>query len=409
MPWQTPWAPTATELNACIECGLCLPHCPTYRLTGDETASPRGRLNAMSAVASGDAVIDETFAEIMSFCLQCRACEPACPSLVPFGRAMEGARAEVAWSLATPGHAVRRTVLGALLPRRWVMRIATQAARLAQRFALSRGLPPSVRRGLLGLRPLGDSAPSIGGVFEPEGTAIAEVGLLAGCVMDEWFGEVHAATIRVLTEAGYRVVVPGAQKCCGALAAHDGAAPEAERLAGANVQAFERFDIVVSDAAGCSAHLKQYQHWADGGESLGSKTRDVTELVAQALVDGRLPHLPATSVEVAVQDPCHLRHAQRVVAEPRDIISAAGFRPVDIDEVGMCCGAAGIYSLLRPDTSSELGRKKAVEVTNTGAGIVASANPGCEMQLRTYLDGDIEVVHPVELYARALDRFTQNQ
>ena len=402
MGWQTPWAPAPEELSACIECGLCLPHCPTYRLTGDESASPRGRLNAMAAVASGELDVDEAFADVMGFCLQCRACEPACPSMVPFGRAMEGARAEVGWAHPTPTRAIRRSILGTWLARPWAVRLATWGAGLVRRFGLTRGLPSAMRLGLAGLRPSRTSPSLRGTVHDPDGEAIADVGLLAGCVMDPWFPDVHASTVRVLTAAGYRVVVPGAQTCCGALAAHDGAAWEAERLAAINVEAFGRVDLVVTDAAGCGAHLKDYVHWSDDGEAFGAKVRDVTELVAAAIENGLLPRLPSRDEVVAVQDPCHLRHAQRITDQPRDVVRAAGYEVVDVDDTGMCCGAAGVYSVMHPETSSELGRAKAVEVERTGATIVASANPGCEMQLRSHLDGRHRIVHPIELYAEAL-------
>jgi glycolate oxidase iron-sulfur subunit len=220
--------------------------------------------------------------------------------------------------------------------------------------------------------------------------------------MDPWFGPVHDATVAVLREAGYRVVVPEPQTCCGALAAHDGHTEEARRLAEANVAAFAGADLVVSDAAGCTAHLEDYRHWAQGGEDLASKVRDATELVAGLIADGRLPTLTVDRGRVAVQDPCHLRHAQRIVREPRDILRAAGYRPVEIDQDGLCCGAAGVYSVLEPETSAELGRRKADQVRGTGVTIVSSANPGCEMQLRAHLGAGHRIAHPVELYWESL-------
>jgi glycolate oxidase iron-sulfur subunit len=197
-------------------------------------------------------------------------------------------------------------------------------------------------------------------------------------------------------------VVPAGQTCCGALAAHDGAAGPAAGLAARNVAAFEGVDVVVSDAAGCGAHLAEYRHWAEGGADLGDRVRDVTVLVAEAIDAGRLPTLPGGRGPVALQDACHLRHAQRVTAEPRRIVSAAGHEVVEIDEVGMCCGAAGVYSVLRPETSAELGRTKADQVRASGAVVVSSANPGCEIQLRSHLDDGFRIAHPIELYHEAL-------
>lgn len=399
--WRTRWAPTPAELSACVECGLCLPHCPTFRLTGDESASPRGRLNAMSAVARGELPLDEAFADVMQFCLQCRACEAACPSLVPFGRAMEGARAEVAAAMPGDGRITRRAV-GKWLGRRRLVGLATFTAALGQRVGAGRWLPGRLGSGLRGLRRLPMRRRSVVGRSAGPDRPVASVGLLAGCVMDPWFTGVHEATIDVLTAAGYRVVVPPEQTCCGALATHDGAADDAARLAAINVVAFAECDLVVADAAGCSAHLRGYDHVVGDGASLAARALDATVLVAQAIAEGRLPMLPTNGRRVAVQDPCHLRHAQRVVHEPRAILRAAGYEVVEIDPDGMCCGAAGVYSLARPEASHELGQRKAAQVKATGVDLVASANPGCEIQLRSHLGPSASVAHPIELYAEAL-------
>jgi glycolate oxidase iron-sulfur subunit len=224
--------------------------------------------------------------------------------------------------------------------------------------------------------------------------------------MDPWFQGVHQATIGLLSSAGYGVEVPDQQTCCGALAAHDGAGRDAKRLARRNVAAFSGFDLVVADAAGCSAHLKEYEHWAEGGGDLAGRVRDATEVIADELAAGRLPVLRAGKGAVAVQDPCHLRHAQRIVDQPRAILVAAGYTPVEVDPGGMCCGAAGVYSLLYPETADELGRLKAAEVAAAGSALVASANPGCEMQLRRHVGSGVRVAHPVELYWEALQRET---
>lgn len=400
MAYVTPDAPTRSELSACVQCGLCLPHCPTFRLTGRESASPRGRLMAMSAVLDGVLTVDEAFDDAMSFCLQCRACEAVCPGLVPFGRAMEGARAELAVQRPTPQRRTRRLLLGSILPNRTAMSLITFGASLVQRVRLGGMLPATIRRSFVGMRRLGGRSSWVGREVLPAGSPRATIGLLAGCVMDDWFGPVHDATVEVLRAAGYRVIVPPAQTCCGALAAHDGHVEVTRRLARTNREAFSDVDLIVSDAAGCTAHLKEYDHWA--GPGFQDRVRDVTELVAELIDAGDLPTLPADRGNVAVQDPCHLRHAQRITSAPRAILRAAGYTPVEIDPDGLCCGAAGIYSVLHPDTSHELGTRKADQIRSTSASIVSSANPGCEMQLRSHLDGKIEVSHPVELYWEAL-------
>ncbi len=400
MAFVTPEAPTRPELSACVQCGLCLPHCPTFRLTGRESAGPRGRLMAMSAVLDGVLAVDEAFDDAMSFCLQCRACEAVCPGLVPFGRVMEGARAELDVQRPSPQRRARRMILGLVLPNRGLIRLATVGAALVQRLRLGGMLPGPIRRSFAGMRRLGGRQSWVGHEALPAHEPIGTVGLLAGCVMDAWFGAVHDATVGVLTAAGYRVTVPQAQTCCGALASHDGHVDVTRELAERNREAFSGVDLVVSDAAGCTAHLKEYDHWA--GEGFQSKVRDATELVAELIEGGRLPSMEVNRGAVAIQDPCHLRHAQRITAAPRRILAAAGYTPVEIDPDGLCCGAAGIYSVLHPGTSAELGSRKATQVLASGAPVVASANPGCEMQLRSHLDGKVAVAHPIELYWRAL-------
>lgn len=403
MAWVTDLHPTKSELDACVQCGLCLPHCPTFRLTGLETASPRGRLAAMSAVSHGLAEVDQEFADVVGFCLQCRACEPVCPGLVPFGRAMEGARAEVAAQVPDPRRARRHRLLRRVLVSRSWRRSLTAGAALAQRARLGGVMPGPLRLGLRGLRRLPMRPPEVlGGTWEPSGPVRATAALLAGCVMEPWFDPVHRAVIELLTLGGYRVTVPSGQTCCGALAAHDGAAQLARELAEVNRAAFQSFDLIVADAAGCSAHLKEYEHWTDGGEQVASRARDAVEVVAALIDEGLLRRRQPTGDLVAVQDPCHLRHAQRLVEAPRKIVEAAGYSVVDLDEGGFCCGAAGLYSLVQPEASARLGAAKAEQVAKSGARIVASANPGCEMQLRSHLDQSITIAHPIELYANAI-------
>lgn len=400
MGWVTEFHPTHAELSACVQCGLCLPHCPTYRLTGRDTASPRGRLMAMSAVADGIIQVDESFAEVMDFCLQCRACEVVCPGLVPFGRAMEGARAEVAAQVPDKPARARRLALGRVLGSPTIMRLVTTGMRLMRATGLAR-LAPSVLAGpLKGVRPLGRST-SLRGTVGGNGV-LGTAAVLAGCVMEQWFSPVQEATVDLLIRAGYRVVVPRDQTCCGALAAHEGAADAARRLARRNIGGFAGVDLVVVTAAGCSAHMAEYGHWADDGADLARRSRDVTMVVADLIEAGALPAFHDDRGRVAVQDPCHLRHAQRQTAAPRTILRAAGYDPVDVDPTGMCCGAAGLYSLKHPKTSAELGRRKASEVVATETTLVASANPGCEIQLRQHLDDWYRVAHPVELYHQSL-------
>jgi glycolate oxidase iron-sulfur subunit len=228
------------------------------------------------------------------------------------------------------------------------------------------------------------------------------VGLLAGCIQDEWFRPVNHAAIELLEMAGFRVDVPLGQTCCGALAAHDGKALQARSLAARNLPVLSGYDQVVVTSAGCSAHVREYRHWADDGEQVGERAVDVTVALARAIETGLLPRMAAGMGQVAIQDPCHLRHAQRVTAEPRRILEAGGYEVVEIDPAGMCCGAAGLYTVLQPEASRELGNRKADQIRSTGVSRVASANPGCEMQLRSALGAGFEIAHPIEWYLRAV-------
>ena len=402
MGWVTEEHPTDQELDACVQCGLCLPLCPTFRLTGKETASPRGRLQAMNAVRDGLFEVDETFEHIMDFCLGCRACEPVCPGMVPYGRALEGTRAEIVAQRPSASHRLRAFLLGSLLGSRGTLNVGSTLLGFAQMLRLTELAPRRYRRLTSGLRPLrGRSDASVG--HSGGSGAAGSVGLLSGCVQDQWFRPTNHAAIELLEMAGYRVEAPLAQTCCGALAAHDGKAPEARSLAAINTPAFDGYDMIVATAAGCSAHLREYAHWADDGESVGSRSIDITVAIAEAIERGLLPRVETDNGEIGIQDPCHLRHAQRVTAEPRAILEAAGYQVVEIDPAGMCCGAAGLYTILQPEASQELGNQKAEQIRSTGVKRVASANSGCEMQMRSALGDEVEIRHPIEWYLDAIE------
>lgn len=390
MGWVTEHHPTSAGLASCVQCGLCLPVCPTFRLTGRETASPRGRLQAMSAVNNGIAGVDAKFEEVIDFCLGCRACEPVCPGMVPYGSLLEGARAEITVQRRSPGKRFRAVVLGRLIGSARLLSWLSAGLRLATRVGLTKLAPGRFRRSLSGMRPLSSPSRSLPALSPGEG---ATVGLLTGCVQEQWFPDVNRAAHALLTKAGYDVVVPEGQTCCGALAAHDGHADAAERLARVNDSAFGDCDLVVATAAGCSAHL------AD----LSKGARDITVMISTAIAEGRLPVVDQDNGPIVIQDPCHLRHAQRVIEEPRRILRAAGYEVVELGDNGLCCGAAGLYTILEPDASAELGARKASLVEATGQHLVASANPGCEMQLRSFLGSTYRIAHPIELYLEAIE------
>jgi glycolate oxidase iron-sulfur subunit len=390
--------PADVDLDACVACGLCLPHCPTYRLTGEETASPRGRIAAMRAVADGIAPVDDTFATYMDLCLVCRACEDVCPSHVPFGRMMERARTEIEPGRGSGSRFLRWLGLDVVLPRPWLIRTAAALQPLARPF-MPRRVRALVPRTSAAFRRLPRATAPAAGV-EARGT----VALLSGCVQDRWFHDVNLATIRVLARTGWRVVVPSDQRCCGALQAHNGRLETARRLARRNSRAFAQADHVVVNAAGCGAHMRTYGELVDGA---GLPVSDVMAfLFDQGLGDVALGS--AGVDRVAYHDACHAVRAQGIREQPRALLRRIpGVEVVEIPGGDRCCGAAGLYNVTEPELAGQLQRQKAEGVRDTGATTIASANPGCTMQIRAGLAAlgvSARVVHPVELLDVAIER-----
>jgi len=386
-------APEPSDLNDCVACGLCLPHCPTYRLSGEESASPRGRIAAMRAVQDGIAVPGAAFEGFMDLCLVCRACEDVCPSHVHFGRMMEAAREQVEPLRTRRARFARWLGFHWILPHPSAVRTAAALQPLARPF-MSRTTRSLVPRG-------GHPFARLPRVTEPPaGVEIrGTVALLSGCVQDRWFHRVNEATIRVLTRNGWRVLVPKGQACCGALAAHNGRLSVARRLARRARHSFGRADVVIVNAAGCAAHMTSYDELLPGTEL---PVREVTEFLHAEGITTPTGSLEAT---VAYHDACHALRVLKIHDEPRALLEAIpGVQVVEIPNGDRCCGAAGIYNVTQPEAAGALGRQKAEAIASTGATIVASANPGCSMQLAAQLravGADVEVLHPVELLDRA--------
>jgi glycolate oxidase iron-sulfur subunit len=386
-------APSLADLNDCVACGLCLPHCPTYRLTGEESASPRGRITAMRAVQDGIALPDRTFESFMDLCLVCRACEDVCPSHVPFGRMMEAAREQVEPLRARRARLVRWLGFHWVLPHPSLVRTAAALQPIARPFM------PKATRSLVPAR--GHPFARLPHLTEPPaGVAVrGTVALLSGCVQDRWFHRVNLATIRVLARNGWRVAVPNGQACCGALAAHNGRLAIARRLAKRARHVFGGADVVVVNAAGCAAHMVTYDELRPGS---GLPVREVTEFLRN---EGLAAQPGSLDAIVAYHDACHALRALKVHDEPRDLLRVIdGLQLVEVRDGDRCCGAAGIYNVTQPEAAGALGREKAEAVAATGASIVASANPGCSMQLAAQLrtiGEPMEVVHPIELLDRA--------
>lgn len=380
----------------CVHCGLCLPTCPTYQVLGNEADSPRGRIYLMRALAEGRVAEPATIQPFLDRCLDCRACETACPSGVQYGTILANTRA--AMTAKSPPRGIR-----AWLVRQLLRRIVAVPARLRRAFAWlavcerlglrrlaewCRLIPAPVRQLAPRVPTRHARRPLASGVHPPSPTVQARgitVGLFTGCVQEQLFGEVNRATLQLLLANGFRVLVPAAQRCCGALLAHAGQTDDAKALAEANVQAFAEVDFVIHNAAGCGCAMKEYGHLlghADG-VALASKCRDLAEFLAEQ----GLSATPAPRHARAVyDDPCHLCHGQGVRQQPRELLAQVpGLELIPHEGAEDCCGSAGIYNLLQPELAHRLGERKAQQILAANADLVLTANPGCMLQLRATL------------------------
>jgi glycolate oxidase iron-sulfur subunit len=398
----------------CIHCGLCLPSCPTYRVLGNEMDSPRGRIYLMRALDEGRASITDTFSEHMFRCLDCRACETVCPSGVHFGQMMEDTRADIVDK--RPAHWIARLMLRHVFPYPWRFHLASRLLQIYQRT----GLQAAVRAtGLLALlapdmakaETLMPELPIESGLVEgqtypAEGERVGTVAFFAGCVMNSMLGSINRASVRLLNAAGYDVVVPRGQVCCGALANHAGLRDTAVESARHNVAAFADpgIEAIVMNAAGCGAMLKEYPHILEGAAGFSSRVKDISEFLATTRLASRLK-VPLNK-RVGYDDPCHLIHGQRIKSEPRQLLKAIpGIQFVEVDGADQCCGSAGIYNIVQNEISMAILDAKMEQIRKAGVEILATGNPGCMFQFRygaRRAGLDLEVVHPVELLARAL-------
>jgi glycolate oxidase iron-sulfur subunit len=391
---------------ACVHCGFCLQACPTYLALGDENDSPRGRIFLMRSLAEGDLALDDPSVHThIDRCLGCRACETACPSGVPYGALLEATRATLAQVVKPP---LRARLILALFARRGLMRAVVAAARALR----ATGIPRLLARlpGDLGFAfaMLASSASPLSRArYRSRGTgARGSVSLLRGCVMEGLFAAANRATERTLVANDYTMVPAPNQHCCGALHAHAGDLEGARTLARRNIAAFEAAgaELVVTNAAGCGALLKEYGHlladddaWSARAAAFSARARDVSELLAAA---GPRVGAPI-SYRVTYDAPCHLQHAQRVHAEPLVVLDAIpGLERVALVDSDQCCGSAGIYNLLEPALSAAVLAPKIAHIEVTGATLVVTGNPGCLMQIGAALcraGVPARTVHPVEL------------
>ena len=401
----------------CVHCGLCLTSCPTYRLTGKETSSPRGRVHLLRGVAEGDLSLSQVVADEMHLCLGCRACETACPAGVRYGALLEQGRAVVAQAGLRTGlaHRVEGLALRHILIHKGRLRFLVSLLAWVQRLGLDRFAAPFLPRGLARasrfLPPIPPAAdrerlPS----FTPgKSPRRGRVAFLEGCVMPELFGRVNRASVRVLAANGFDVWVPGDQTCCGALHAHSGDLASARGLAEKNKVAFdeeknEPFDALVSNSAGCGAALRDVDQWLpEGAGQLGGKAKDVTEFLDE--VGWREP-LQSFSARVCYDDPCHLIHAQGVASAPRRLLNLIpDLEVIPHPHPDRCCGAAGTYNLLQSEMAQSILEEKLDDLEAADPEWILTGNPGCLMQFQAGVQSrgwDAKVAHPVELLAHAL-------
>ena len=412
-------APSEDDLYKCVQCGFCLNACPTYLETGLEAESPRGRLTLMKAVNEGRVDMTPTVTRHFDLCLQCRACEVACPSGVPYGRIMMATRAEMKSRVKRPMRErfAREIGFNRLLPKLKLMRTFGKITRFYQRS----GLRDATKKvGVMKILPkryeyLDEAMPLMqdeffvvdGRVLKPHGAIKARVSLLGGCVMSMMHADTMEATLRVLVHNGFEVHLPAEQGCCGSLNMYAGERATAQKMASNNVSALLSMDpdAVVSSSAGCGSTMKEYGELLDNderAERLARKTRDIHELLVEygfKLPTGRI------NAKVVFQDPCHLLSTQRISDAPRQIIrSIPGINLVDMAEPTVCCGSAGTYSITQRDMSMRLADRKSENILASGASYVATGNPGCALQLTNALGrakSDVKVKYVVDLLDQA--------
>jgi glycolate oxidase iron-sulfur subunit len=395
----------------CVHCGMCLPACPTYRETGREQSSPRGRIYLMRGVAEGRIDLGEVVRDEAHLCLACRACETVCPSGVQYGAMVERVREEVQRAGLRQDRVARieRALLRRVVPHRKRLRAVFDLLSLAQRIRLDRVVAPLLPARLRAALALLPRVPARGlrraplPVVAAHGERRGRVGFLVGCVMAELFPDTNAATVRVLVHNGFDVVAPPDQGCCGALQAHAGDGDTARALAARNLEAFADVHVVVTNSAGCGAAMRDAGHWVpQGGVSFAAKTRDVCEWLDEVGL-----RAPAHRIEARVcyDDPCHLVHGQKVSAAPRRLLAAIpGIEIVPHADPGACCGAAGTYNLTHPEMSRAVLERKLDSLAAADPDLVVTGNPGCLLQLRAGLTARgmrAQVVHPVDLLDRA--------
>jgi glycolate oxidase iron-sulfur subunit len=410
--WDEHRPPDPDLIADCVHCGFCLPTCPSYKVFEEEMDSPRGRIVLMRVGNEEGSHASVEMRTHFDRCLGCMACVTACPSGVKYDQLIERTRPQVERNAPRPRRerAYRRLIfslfthpgrLRALAPTLWAQQklgvndfLAARAGRVPELRAMLQLAPPVKRRAAIAQLPE---------ITPARGASRGRVALMQGCVQRVFFGDVNAATVRVLSAEGWDVHAPRRPRCCGALQMHAGVEDEALALAKATIAAYEGFDAVAVNVAGCGSGMKDYAHlladdpeWAERAAAFSARVRDVAELLAEH--EPRAPRHPLP-LRVAYHDACHLAHAQKVRAQPRAVLRSIPelelLEPADWE---ICCGSAGIYNLVQPEAAAELGARKAANLVATGAEAVAAGNPGCALQIAAHFNGrELPIYHPMTL------------
>jgi glycolate oxidase iron-sulfur subunit len=423
--------PSYDLLINCMHCGLCLPTCPTYALTGLEKSSPRGRIRLIKAVSDGDLPITDGFVREMNFCLDCQACETACPAGVKYGALVEAARAQI-YREGYEGFMTRltkKTMLEWAFLRQSRLKLLARLLRLYERSGLKWFLQKTellrlLSRKLHAVQPLSPtisaefSSDVLPEIIRPVGPPRFRVGFLTGCIMDVAFAEVNMDTIRLLLHHDCEIVVPCGQACCGSLQAHNGSYDAAREMAKNNIRLFDRDDLdyVVMNSAGCGAFMKEYGHvfrddvrWAEAAMRVSAKVKDITEFLVETgyrPANGRSeqkgaygggPSRSFRGKRVVYHDACHLVHTQKISQQPRQLLKMIpGIDYVELPESTWCCGSAGIYNIVHYDDSMKLLERKVENILKVTPDIIITGNPGCLLQIQHGLKTkglNIELMH----------------
>ena len=414
--------PKPELIDSCVHCGFCLSTCPSYRIIGKEMDSPRGRIYLMDAINQGEATLDTTTSQHFDSCLGCLACVTTCPSGVQYDQLIAATRPQIErnQTRSLPDRLIRALIfnlfpypnrLRSLLPPLWLYQ-KSGLQKLVRNTGILNQLTPRLAAMEAILPKITDNSwhSDLPNIIPAQGKKRYRVGMILGCVQRLFFSPVNEATARVLTANGCEVVIPASQGCCAALPAHQGQEAQAQALARQMIDSFidEDLDAIIINAAGCGHTLKEYGHiladdpkYKEKAEQFSNKVKDVQEFLANIELTAELHPITSGELNLVYQDACHLLHGQKISLQPRQLLrKIPGVKLREPMDASLCCGSAGIYNMLQPETADELGRQKADNLINTGASVIASPNPGCSMQIQKHLKlkaSEVKLLHPIEL------------